>query len=259
MNINQRTFRQYVQILGTICGGLLMGLPAINQVMAQQTTPKVNPCPRIFYEEPHNNRVLVPRGCPPNALTQRLLEQGLLPSAANPSAQQTPFGVGGEAPSVVNPNPSIFNEAPYNRSPRGVQSEGSTLPEPTIRPTPPTTQPGTRFRTQTPPAPVPVMRIALANGTVNIRLENNTGANVTYQVIGDTAPRSLTGKSYVMLRGLKAPITLTFQREDGGFLQVTPQPGENVGNLNVTLQETTDFNQDRKSLRIQDTGGVLLN
>lgn len=70
-------YQKRVGLLGTIFGGLLISIPAIPQaVIAQQTTSKVNPCPSIFYEEPHNSRVLVPQGCPPNTATFRLSRQG---------------------------------------------------------------------------------------------------------------------------------------------------------------------------------------
>lgn len=61
-----------VGLAGTAFGSLLIGLSSMPQsVVAQQPTSKVNPCPSIFYEEPHRNRVLVPEGCPPNAATLR--------------------------------------------------------------------------------------------------------------------------------------------------------------------------------------------
>lgn len=67
-------------LIGTIFGGLLMSIPLIPQaVVAQQPTSKVNPCPSIFYEEPHNHRVMVPQGCPPNAATLGQTQQGQMP------------------------------------------------------------------------------------------------------------------------------------------------------------------------------------
>ncbi|MBD2387965.1 hypothetical protein [Cylindrospermum sp. FACHB-282] len=264
MNKNSQNVRKCAQLVGSICGGLLITLPAIPQAaVAQQTTSKLNPCPRIFYEEPHNNRVLVPQGCPPNALTQRLVAQGLIPISpvpSVPSPYQTGLGVGGEAPSAVNPNPSILNQPPYNRSQGSLQPEGSMLPtprEPGVRPAP--TRPPSSA-TQPPAQPqAPITMIALANGRVNIRLVNDTGANVTYQVIGDTPERSLPSKSNVMLRGLTTPTTVTFHRQDGGLLRVTPQPSSKSGMLLVTLQQTTDVNQDRSAMRIQNNGSVFLN
>ncbi|WP_017314141.1 hypothetical protein [Mastigocladopsis repens] len=77
MRTPNNLYQKRVGLLGTIFGGLLISIPAIPQaVIAQQPTSKVNPCPTIFYEEPHNSRVLVPQGCPPNTATFRLSGQG---------------------------------------------------------------------------------------------------------------------------------------------------------------------------------------
>jgi hypothetical protein len=84
-------------------------------------------------------------------------------------------------------------------------------------------------------------------------------AKVTYQVIGDTAPRSLQGRSDVMLKSLSTPITITFQREDGGFLLVTPQPSSQAGMLEVRFNETGDASEGRSAMRIQRNGSVFLN
>lgn len=222
MNRSYQNIRKYAQLLGSICGGLLMSLSAIPlAALAQQTTPKVNPCPRIFYEEPHNSRVMVPQGCPPNALTRTMAAQGLIP--ITPSPDQTRLGVGGESPVPTRP------------------------PASTIQPPAPEQQ------------QAPVATIALVNGRVNIRLVNDTGAKVTYQVIGDTPARSLPGKSDVTLRGLSTPTTVTFNREDGGLLTVTPKPSSQSGILEVTFNETTDVKQDRSAMRIQNNGSVFLN
>lgn len=249
-------FSKYRQLFGTVCGGLLMSLPIIPQaVLAQETTSKLNPCPGIFYEEPYNIRVIVPAICPPNDLTLILMQIGLLPVPTTPSPYQVKLGVGGEAPvpSALNPNPGIFSEQPYNLSQRGFRSGDDAQTVPTLPPS----------NSLQPPAPEqrqdPSARIALADGKANIKLINNTGANVTYQVIGDTAPRKLQGKSDVTLRGLSTPITVTFQREDGGFLMVTPKPTEERGTLEVTLQETTDMKQDKRAMSIQANGSVFLN
>lgn len=72
--LNQKTF----SLLGTFCGGLLIGLPTIS--LASTAAPSVlNPCPGIYYEEPHNSTRLVPRGCPSNAATGFITEQTQLP------------------------------------------------------------------------------------------------------------------------------------------------------------------------------------
>lgn len=239
MNINPSKFRKSAQFLSTICGGLLMSISAIPQsASAQQPifqqpsvqpSSQVNPCPRIFYEQPHNNRVAVPQGCPPNAFTQRLIERGLLPQStvpATPNTEQMRLGVGGDRGSAPGVGQSTFPVKP--------------LPLPSQQQSPST-------------------QIALASGRVNVRLINDSGANVTYQVIGDTSPRSLQGRSDVTLQGLTAPVTLTFQREDGGLLQATTQPSTQSGVLELRLRETTDVGQDKTALRIENNGLVFLN
>jgi hypothetical protein len=72
---NLKTTKQ-LGLLGTIFGSLLIGLPVIPLAASAAPSSALNPCPGIFYEEPHNNRVLVPQGCPPNAATLRLTQQG---------------------------------------------------------------------------------------------------------------------------------------------------------------------------------------
>ncbi|MBD2528803.1 hypothetical protein H6G97_04175 [Nostoc flagelliforme FACHB-838] len=237
MNIKPQKFRKSAELFSAICGGLLISLPAIPQALAQESTPKVNPCPSIFYEEPHNSQVVVPQGCPPNALTQRLAAQGLLGVPVNPSPEQIRLGVGGEAPEpgvrLPRPAPGTQTQQPLT----GTVSSDQPLLQ---------------------PRQTPIATIALANGTVNIRLINDTAANVTYQVIGDTAPRSLQGKDNVTLQVLRAPVTVTFEREDGGQLIVTPQ-ASSAGSLEVTFKEATNAAQGRSAMRIEPNGSVFLN
>ncbi|MEH2296015.1 hypothetical protein [Nostoc sp.] len=227
--MKSQKFRKSSELFGAICGGLLISLSAIPQALAQQSTPKVNPCPKIFYEEPHNNQVVVPQGCPPNALTQRLAAQGLLPVPATPSQSQS------QVP--AEPGVSLPVPAPGDQTQQPIPEGGSTNQ----------------------PPQTPIATIALNNGKVNIRFVNDTAANITYQVIGDTAPRSLQGKSDVILQGLKAPITVTFQREDGGQLLVTPQTSSEPGSLEVRFNEATDAAQGRSAMRIERNGSVFLN
>ncbi|TVP60463.1 MAG: hypothetical protein EA343_17285 [Nodularia sp. (in: Bacteria)] len=271
MNRKTQTLRKYAGLFSAICGGLLISAPAISQrAVAQQPTSQINPCPSIYYEEPHNNRILVPQGCPPNALTQKLAAQGMLPPPT-PAPGQIPLGVGGEAPDseplAVNPCPRIYYEEPHNNQvlvPEGCPPNALTQqllaqgipPSQAVPARPPVTA-------IQPPLPEdqqpPSTKIALANGRVNIRLVNDSGAEVTYEVVGDTPARSLEGKSDTMLRDLSAPVTVTFFREDGGLLQVTPQPSEETGMIEVRLNATTDVQQDKNTVRIQEDGTVFLN
>ncbi|MCC5645052.1 hypothetical protein LC607_19340 [Nostoc sp. CHAB 5824] len=181
-----------------------------------------------------------------------------------------PQAVAQESTPQVNPSPSIFSEPPYNRSqapvPPGQMSPlppGSGVKPPRPAPRDQTQQPSSGgVSTDQPllqPRQTPSATIAVTNGRVNIRLVNDTAANVTYQVIGDTAPRSLQGKSDVTLQSLSAPVTVTFEREDGGQLTVTPQPSSEPGSLEVTFKEATNVVQGRSTLRIERNGSVFLN
>ncbi len=275
MNKHTQKVRKYAGLFSAICGGLLISAPAIShRAVAQQPTSQINPCPSIYYEEPHNSRILVPQGCPPNALTRKLAAQGMLPpptAPATPAPSQIPLGVGGEAPDskplVVNPCPRIYYEEPHNNQvlvPEGCppntftqqqQAQGIS-PSQAVPMRPPVTaiQPPLPAEQQPPSA-----KIALADGRVNIRLVNDSGAEVTYEVVGDTPARSLEGKSDIMLRDLTAPVTVTFFREDGGLIQVTPQPSAETGMIEVRLNATTDVQQDKNAVRIQEDGTVFLN
>jgi hypothetical protein len=272
MKINTRKKRHYAGLFGAVFGGLLITSPAFAQrTVAQQPSSQVNPCPRIFYEEPHNNRVLVPQGCPPNAYTTQMQTQGMLPPAtvpATPTPEQIRLGVGGEAPETgLNPCPGIYYEEPFNSQnvvPQGCPPNALTQqlltqgipPSQAVPARPPVTviQPPLPEQQQAPSA-----QIALANGRVNIRLVNDSGAEVTYEVVGDTPARSLPGKTDTMLRNLNAPVTMTFYREDGGLLEVNIPPATETGMIEVRLDATTDVQEDRNTVRIGEDGTVFLN
>jgi hypothetical protein len=245
MNNNLQHLRHYGKWLGAICSGLIISFPAISPVVAQQPQSqplyKRNPCPRIFYEEPHNNRVLVPQGCPANEITRRYIAQGLSTASpvqnnvynnsssvsTNPTPEQIRLGVGGEAPYANNSEVQI----------------------------------PVRDITQ-PPFPAQQQPIAATitpnKSRVSIRLVNDSNAPISYQAIGDTALRTLPGRSFITLQGLKVPTTLTFFRQDRGLLMATPKLIPE-GMLELRLRETTNFTMDNTALRIEANGNVFLN
>ncbi|MGB6294906.1 MAG: hypothetical protein WBF90_01825 [Rivularia sp. (in: cyanobacteria)] len=55
---------------------LIPFLPLAAFAIPKRPNPKRNPCPKIYYEEPYNNKILVPAGCEPNAATQRWKKTG---------------------------------------------------------------------------------------------------------------------------------------------------------------------------------------
>lgn len=239
MDKKYQKIRQQAGLLGAI-GGMLVGLPAIAmpRIEAELLLSQTNPNPSIFNEPPYNR---------------------------------------GSSTSPLNPRPGIFNEPPYNRRPGSSPSNPGAVPSSPATPdglTPPTPdqEPSPGTLPSTPPAPGSVLQPPLPeqrqspsatvmpiNGKVSIRLVNQTGANITYQVIGDTNQRSLQGKSNVNLLDLSAPVTLAFKRNDGGLLMVSPQASSQPGMLEVTFTETTDLTTDRTTMTVQKTGAVFLN
>lgn len=88
-----------VRKFGILCGSLLLGLPFIPMVAVAQQ--QQNPCPGIYYEEPHNSTRMSPQGCPPNAFAQMMGAQGQLPGT------QPQMGVGGPMGTIPSPQTGI--------------------------------------------------------------------------------------------------------------------------------------------------------
>ncbi|HEY9747855.1 MAG TPA: hypothetical protein V6C63_04220, partial [Allocoleopsis sp.] len=59
-----------LKVAGGLVGSLALSLPIAMPQAIAQTRSLVNPCPRIYYEEPYNSTRLVPSGCQANAFTQ---------------------------------------------------------------------------------------------------------------------------------------------------------------------------------------------
>lgn len=217
MQIRNQLSKKNTVLLGTIFGSLLISVPAIPQAtVAQQLSSKVNPCPSIFYEEPHNNQVLVPQGCPPNTATLRMDQHERI--------HHQGFSV------VVPPIPVV----------RRWHSDVIQPPLPRNRQN-------------------AIASITPMAGKVNVRLKNDTNTRISYQAIGYTAPRILTGGQETVLKNLPTPVTITLVRKDGGLLKVIPIPTNKSGTLAVSLDEKTIPDNDQGVLRIQRDGQVFLN
>ncbi|MBE9018900.1 hypothetical protein C7Y66_10510 [Chroococcidiopsis sp. CCALA 051] len=185
-----------------------------------------------------------------------------LPAVAIPQAEQK---------SVLTSLSHIVTVAPHNSYISQTPEIPQVSPAPVQPPLPEQQQPPNTQVSPTPqvsPSPIqpplpeqqqpPSTTVLLNQGKVSIKLINQTGAKITYQAIGNTAPRSLPGKSDVTLKNLVTPTTVTFKREDGGLLNATgrsPTPGV----LELMLDATTDLGIDKQSLQIQPTGDVFLN
>jgi hypothetical protein len=140
--LNRSSLKE-VGLVGTIFGSLLVGFSAITQsAVAQPRISQINPCPRIFYEEPHRNRVMVPAGCPPNAATLRFEgqqrttgSQGVVvpvyPMNGRGSVIQTPFPESRQSPiATITPTAGTVDVKLKNNTNAGIsyQAIGHTQP-----------------------------------------------------------------------------------------------------------------------------------
>lgn len=62
------------QVASFAVAGLAVSLAIPVRAIAQMNSP-LNPCPKIYYEEPFTRRFLSPQGCPPNVARQ--MQEGL--------------------------------------------------------------------------------------------------------------------------------------------------------------------------------------
>ncbi|WP_324236305.1 hypothetical protein [Okeania sp.] len=184
------------------------------------------------------------------------------PSNAVPTPSPQPSISPKPQPSTVPPLNTIPTPSPQpSISPP--QQSATILPSNTI-PTQPNPSSETPFFDGS-TAPLPNQRqlslgfIKPVNGYVNIKLTNRTAAIISYQVIGDTTQRKLSGKSEVILRQLKVPVNIIFYRDEGGFLLIEPLFINEQDILELIMTETNDFNLDKSTLLIEETGDLFLN
>ncbi|MFP4122221.1 hypothetical protein [Coleofasciculus sp.] len=166
----------------------------------------------------------------------------------------------------INPCPGIYYEEPYNSTlmvPPGCppnqatrMGRGGQMPS---RPMTPVISPA-----NVPQAPLPEVRseavaqITPQNGTVDVRLKNNTNAVVSYQAVGHTDRRYLQGGAEILLQNLPTPITITAVRQDDGLIQMMPMSADETGQLEVTFAEETMLDSNQGVLRIQEDGQVFV-
>jgi uncharacterized surface protein with fasciclin (FAS1) repeats len=138
VNYNRKLLTRLVGLVGGTGASFLM-------IFSARANEVLNPNPGVFSEAPYNRgqRVLVNAEYTPTE--PELAKKGKKPAPGKNTVSQSNQRGG------INPKPSIFNEAPYNRS--GRTAPGETPSTPTTPDTPtPTPTPGS---TETPPTPIP--------------------------------------------------------------------------------------------------------
>lgn len=79
-------FNQQIGMASKIVAGLCLGLPFAQEAALAQSS-SLNPCPRIYYEEPFVSTLIVPQGCPANAASQLGLPSPLSIPVTTPSTE----------------------------------------------------------------------------------------------------------------------------------------------------------------------------
>lgn len=102
-----------------------------------------------------------------------------------------------------------------------------------------------------------IAKLSAETGKATVMLMNNTGAEVTYEAIGQTPPRILAAGASARLDNLPMPITITAERQNFGLVDMMVTVGES-GMLNVGL-ERSEFDEVQGALRIREDGFVFVN
>jgi hypothetical protein len=178
----------------------------------------------------------------------------------------------------VNPCPGIYYAEPFNRTrivppgcppnaatqrlqtgeipDRAVTTDREVFTEP-LTPAPP---PSGMIQ---PPLPETrsnaIARVTPMDGKVDVKLKNNTNAPISYQALGYTERRFLSGGEEVVLLDLPTPVTITTVRQDRGLVDVIPISNSQPGMLEISLNESKTLDDNQGVLRIQRDGQVFLN
>lgn len=146
---------------------------------------------------------------------------------------------------------------PPEKKGKPVEEESTGKPVKEEHPTTPSTS--DPYPTEEPDQfPLPSARVSPVDGMVTLRLINPSNILINYQVVGGSRELTLGERSQAELAGFGLPLTLTYQRQDGGLLLVFPRAVA-PGVLEVRFQPTSDFDKDTKSLNIPENGSVFLN
>ena len=214
----QLQYLKNTKLLGAICGSLLLGLPFIPKIASAQPAEKPAYCLDYLYQEPLNSMVRVPPGCPANDYTQEVDIKEELETEANTRQMETDTNTGQYKPSG-------------------------------------------RVGVIQPPMPTDQMRamgnINVNGDTVNVTLNNDTNANITYQVIGHTNDRLLSGGNEAELLNLPLPITITVQREDSGLIDINKNQVSEDGEVSFSLEEEGNSSASQLTIRIQEDGTIF--
>lgn len=218
-----KTVLRKLSITGAVCGGFWMAIsPLAKPAVAQ---PSGDNCPNIFYREPFTSRVSAPEGCPPTEYQQLLR-----------GAERGDLGVGDSDQAAT--LEELQTSSPATITPSGIGQSAS------------------------PPLPAErsdaIAIVSPVDSQLAISLMNDTGATVTYEVIGDTQRRTLMMGESAMLQGIPLPATITVVRQDSGLLDISASSSE-AGMLEISLMPEASLDDTQGVIRVQEDGQVFVN
>ncbi|GAB4240831.1 MAG: hypothetical protein Kow00121_67160 [Elainellaceae cyanobacterium] len=173
----------------------------------------------------------------------------------------------------LNPCPGIYYEEPFNSTrlvPQGCPLNEATRQELQRQNlnrdresyiTPPYTPENQRSAIPT-PYPAEGAReflgaLAPENNTVTVQFENTTNVPITYRATGQTDWRTLMPDAQETLSGLPLPITITMDRNDDGFIAVTPNFIDE-STVSISFDEAINRAEGKRAMRIQEDGQVYV-
>ncbi len=93
-------------------------------------------------------------------------------------------------------------------------------------------------------------------GQVTIEFNNETGAPLTYEVLGITEPRVLPPEQSVLLQNIPLDATVTAVRNDNGLIDITGSGGE-TGQLSLSIVREVNFDDTQGVIIIEASGRVF--
>ncbi|ACK72900.1 hypothetical protein PCC7424_4537 [Gloeothece citriformis PCC 7424] len=215
--LNQKT----AGIMG-LFGAVAVGIPMTGSVASAQEIVPSSACPSIYYEEPWEDFVEVPLGCPLN-------DSGLYEEYDEYREVADEYNL--RYPLTY---PHSTPPAPYNNE--GYNSNQNYYSD-------------------------PVGYIYPEEGSVDIRLVNSTGEPVTYDVAGRTGVGIISKDGDIVLENVSLPATISVVGEDNEYLRMIPISSQ-TDYLQINLEDGDEDTWGATNidgiLEIQDDGRIWM-
>lgn len=101
-----------------------------------------------------------------------------------------------------------------------------------------------------------VTQFTTTNNQVTIEFNNETGAPLTYEVLGITEPRILMPEQSVLLQNIPLDATITAVRNDNGLIDITGSGG-GIDQLSLSIVREANFDDTQGVIIIEANGRVF--